>query len=218
MGNITLNYDLIAFIVSTVLILAYYLYLNWLVRSKPERSVHNFNAQIRAEWVDKVMGNESMNILAIQTLRNSVMAANFMASTSILLIMGALNLSDKVQQWASLWPLDIPVPSSLSEMWQIKLGLLLLDFAVAFYYFSMAIRIFNHVGYMINLPRETNSCTDLFKKTCTYINKAGRYYSFGMRTFFFSLPIILWFFGPHFLIVGTLILMGGLIVLDKLPI
>ena len=67
MGNITLNYDLIAFIVSTVLILAYYLYLNWLVRSKPERSVHNFNAQIRAEWVDKVMGNESMNILAIQT-------------------------------------------------------------------------------------------------------------------------------------------------------
>ncbi len=217
MGNITLNYDLIAFIVSTVLILAYYLYLNWLVRSKPERSVHNFNAQIRAEWVDKVMGNESMNILAIQTLRNSVMAANFMASTSILLIMGALNLSDKVQQWASLWPLDIPVPSSLSEMWQIKLGLLLLDFAVAFYYFSMAIRVFNHVGYMINLPRETIGCSDLFKKTCTYINKAGRYYSFGMRTFFFSLPIILWFFGPHFLILGTLILMGGLIVLDKVP-
>ena len=61
----------------------------------------------------------------------------------------------------------------------------------------MAIRLFNHVGYMINLPRETTVCNDLFKQTCAYLNKAGRYYSLGTRTFFFSLPIILWFFGPH---------------------
>ncbi|MCX7085561.1 MAG: DUF599 domain-containing protein [Methylococcales bacterium] len=213
----TLNYDLIAFIVSNVLTLAYYLYLNRLVRRKPERSVHTFNAKIRAEWVNKVMGNDNMNILAVQTLRNSVMAANFMASTSILLIMGALNLSDKAQQWASLWPLSTTLQVSSADIWQIKLGLLLLDFAVAFYYFSMAIRLFNHVGYMINLPRETMLSHDLFKQTCAYLNKAGRYYSLGTRTFFFSLPIILWFFGPHFLILGTVILMGGLIVLDKVP-
>ena len=179
--------------------------------------MHSFNAQIRAEWVNKVMGKESMNILAVQTLRNSVMAANFMASTSILLIMGALNLSDKAQQWVSLWPLSTTLQGSLADIWQIKLGLLLLDFSVAFYYFSMAIRLFNHVGYMINLPRETMLSQDLFKQTCAYLNKAGRYYSLGTRTFFFSLPIILWFFGPHFLILGTLILMGGLIVLDKVP-
>ncbi len=213
----TLNYDFIAFMVSTVLTLAYYLYLNGLVRRKPERSVHTFNAKIRAEWVNKVMGNDNMNILAVQTLRNSVMAANFMASTSILLIMGALNLSDKAQQWVSLWPLSTTLQGSLADIWQIKLGLLLLDFSVAFYYFSMAIRLFNHVGYMINLPRETMLSQDLFKQTCAYLNKAGRYYSLGTRTFFFSLPIILWFFGPHFLILGTLILMGGLIVLDKVP-
>lgn len=213
----TLNYDLIAFIVSTVLTLAYYLYLNGLVRRKPERSVHTFNAKIRTEWVNKVMGNDNMNILAVQTLRNSVMAANFMASTSILLIMGALNLSDKAQQSASLWPLSTTLQVSSADIWQIKLGLLLLDFAVAFYFFSMAIRLFNHVGYMINLPKETTLNQDLYKKTCAYLNKAGRYYSLGTRTFFFSLPIILWFFGPHFLILGTLILMGGLFVLDKLP-
>ena len=213
----TVNYDLIAFIVSTVLILTYYLSLKGLVRSKPERSVHTFNAKVRVEWVNKVMGNDNMNILAVQTLRNSVMAANFMASTSILLIMGALNLGDKVQQWVSLWSLNATLQGSSADIWQIKLGLLLLDFAVAFYYFSMAIRLFNHVGYMINLPIETTVCNDLCKQTCAYLNKAGRYYSLGTRTFFLSLPIILWFFGPHFLIVGTLILMCGLIVLDKVP-
>ena len=188
----TVNYDLIAFIVSTVLILTYYLSLKGLVRSKPERSVHTFNAKVRVEWVNKVMGNDNMNILAVQTLRNSVMAANFMASTSILLIMGALNLSDKVQQWVSLWPLNATLQGSSADIWQIKLGLLLLDFAVAFYYFSMAIRLFNHVGYMINLPIETTVCNDLCKQTCAYLNKAGRYYSLGTRTFFLSLPIILW--------------------------
>ena len=45
----TVNYDLIAFIVSTVLILTYYLSLKGLVRSKPERSVHTFNAKVRVE-------------------------------------------------------------------------------------------------------------------------------------------------------------------------
>ena len=132
--------------------------------------------------------------------------------------MGVINhLSDSAQKWAYFWPLGTSFQGSSIDIFEIKLGFLLLDFAVAFYYFSMAIRLFNHVGYMINLPRETNLSDDLFKQTCVYLNKAGRYYSLGTRTFFFSLPIILWFFGPHFLILGAMILIGGLIVLDKVP-
>jgi uncharacterized membrane protein len=56
--------------------------------------------------------------------------------------------------------------------------------------------------------------TELTKATCLYLNKAGRYYTLGTRSFFFSLPIILWFFGPYFLILGTLILILGLALLD----
>lgn len=208
-----LNSDLISLTISIALILIYYLYLK-LNRNPAESNVHTFNAQIRKQWAYKIMGNDSLSIVAVQTLRNSVIAANFMASTSILLIMGALNLGDKTKQLTLLLPFEDIVSVSSTEIWQLKLGLLLLNLAFAFYCFSMATRFFNHVGYMISLPVDNY----LIIQTCAYLNKAGSYYSSGIRTFFFSIPIILWFFSPYFLILGTLILISWLVMLNKLPL
>ncbi len=206
-------YDLIAFTISSLLMLIYYFYLKRRTRSVPSSSVHAVNAMIRERWVMMIMNSGKLEILAIQTLRNSVMTASFMATTAMLLIIGVLNLSEKVGQWSqNLHPLMFLCQTS-SELWQLKLGLLLLSFALAFYYFAMAIRFFNHVGYMINLPADDVLC----KQTCAYLNKAGSYYTFGIRTFFFSLPIILWFFGACFLVLATFGLIAGFNVLDKAP-
>jgi uncharacterized membrane protein len=97
------------------------------------------------------------------------------------------------------------------------LTFLVLVFFIAFFCFSMSIRFFNHVGYMINLSCDISTDTESYKRTCAYINKAGIYYTFGTRIFFFSLPIIMWFFSPFLLILATLGLIGGLAMLDKVP-
>jgi uncharacterized membrane protein len=207
------NSDLISFTVSLAFILIYSLYSK-LKHSPAQSNVHLFNAQIRKQWVQKIMGNDSLSIVAIQTLRNSVIAANFMASTSILLIMGALNLSEKTKHLALPFPFNDIHSADYIDIWQLKLGLLLLSFSFAFYCFSMATRFFNHVGYMISLSVDNN----LVKQTSSYLNKAGSYYSLGIRTFFFSIPIILWFFSPYFLILGTLVLIVWLAVLNKVPL
>lgn len=212
-----MSYDIIAFSVSCLMILAYYLYLGRRTRRAPHSSVHALNARIRERWVGMIISSGKMEVLAIQTLRNSVMAANFMASTAILLIIGTLNLSDKIGHWSLEWH-PFRISSEISgKLWQIKLCLLLFDFSIAFYCFSMAIRFFNHVGYMINLPGQTTPEGGLFKQTCAYLNRAGSYYTLGTRTFFFSLPIIAWFFGPYFLIFGTFGLIAALAILDKTP-
>jgi uncharacterized membrane protein len=212
-----MKYDIIALMVSWLLILFYYLYLSRRTRHAPDSSAQRLNAKIREQWVAMVISKENMEILAVQTLRNSVMAANFMASTAILLMIGALNLSEKIGQWTlDGHPYGLAHDFS-TELWQIKLSLLLLDFSIAFYCFSMAIRFFNHVGYMINLPADSFPEDGLYKQTCAYLNRAGSYYSFGTRTFFYSLPIILWFFGPNFLVLATLALILGLAMLDKVP-
>lgn len=210
-------YDILALSLSYCLILIYYLYLNRRTCFAPDTNAHTLNTKIREQWVAMVMGNGKKDILAIQTLRNSVMAASFMASTSVLLIIGTLNLSEKIGQWAQVWH-----PNSLGyqvshELWQIKLGLLLLDFSIAFFCFTMSIRLFNHVGYMINLPNDLSKDTTPYKLTCAYLKRAGHYYMLGTRTFFFSLPIILWFLGPYFLLLATVILIAGLAMLDKVP-
>ncbi len=209
--------DLIALLANWLFVLIYYQYLSRQTSRLPDSSVHTLNARIRERWVDMVMCNDNMEILAVQTLRNSVMAANFMASTSILLIIGTLNLTEKAGQWALDWHLFGLAANFSAELWQLKLSLLLLDFSIAFFCFSMAIRYFNHVGYMINLPSNASPEDGLFKHTCAYLNRAGRYYAFGTRAFFFSLPIILWFFGPLFLTIGTLGLISALATLDKVP-
>jgi uncharacterized membrane protein len=162
------------------------------------------------------MRNGNQEILAIQTLRNSVMAASFMATTAMFLIIGTLNMSSQIEQWAIKWHSSLPA-DSLSISWQIKLTFLVLVFFIAFFCFSMSIRFFNHVGYMINLSCDISTDTESYKRTCAYINKAGIYYTFGTRIFFFSLPIIMWFFSPFLLILATLGLIGGLAMLDKVP-
>jgi uncharacterized membrane protein len=157
-----------------------------------------------------ILANNNNGLLAIQTLRNSVMAANFMASTAILLIIGTLTSSEKLSHWLLQSELSNLIPAYSNELGSLKLGLLVLDFFIAFFCFSMAIRFFNHVGYMIGLAD-----SELSQQTSLYLNKAGRYYTLGTRSFFFSLPIILWLFGPYFLILGTAILILGLSLLDK---
>ncbi len=212
-----MSYDIIAFAISCLLMLIYYLHLKRRTRRMPHASVHTVNAMIRERWVMMIMNSGKLEILAIQTLRNSVMAASFMATTAMLLMIGVLNLGEKIGQWSqSLHPLLL-IGQASNQLWQVKLGMLLLSFAIAFYYFAMAIRFFNHVGYMINLPYDASTDEDLAQRTCIYLNKAGSYYTFGIRTFFFSLPIILWFFGPCFLLLATLSLIAELTVLDSVP-
>jgi uncharacterized membrane protein len=212
-----MKYDIMAFMLSCLMILIYYLYLGRRTRRDPDSSVYSLNYSIRERWVRMIMNSDKMDILAVQTLRNSVMAANFMASTAILLIIGTLNISERIGQWMLTWHLNNVSESFSTELWQIKLCLLMLDFSIAFYCFSMAIRFFNHVGYMINLPVNEAVDDTLFKQTCVYLNRAGGYYSYGTRTFFFSLPLIMWFFGPYFLVLATLGLLIGLAKLDKVP-
>jgi uncharacterized membrane protein len=215
--RIQLPADLLAFAASSALILIYYLFLQLRARRDPDFSVHLLNRRIRAAWVDMVAQSGKMDILAVQTLRNSVMAANFMASTSVLLIIGALNLSDRIEKWAGTWHPATAAASWASELWLIKLCLLLLDFFIAFYCFTMAIRFFNHVGYMINLLAGLPDAGISQAQVCAYLNRAGTYYTYGIRSFFFSLPLILWFFGPYSLILATIILIAALYKLDRAP-
>src|SRR5215831_18470196 len=88
---------------AVALVCGYYAYLRWQVRKhNPHYTVHAVNTIARERWVETVMASGRMDILAVQTLRNSVMAASFMASTAILLIIGVLTLSG-AERSGELW-------------------------------------------------------------------------------------------------------------------
>ena len=210
-------YDLISFLSSVLILILYSLFINYKTRKNQAYTVQAVNVIARTAWVESIMEESGKEVLAVQTLRNSTMAATFLASTAVLLIIGVLTLSSQGGKMESTWHALNIMGSKYTDLWLTKLLLILLDLFVAFFSFAMAIRVFNHVGYLINVPMKRN-----FKMICPahvaiHLNRAGKFYSIGMRAYYFVVPLVFWLFGPHFMLLSTIILVVILYHLDRAP-
>ncbi|MCX7173652.1 MAG: DUF599 domain-containing protein [Proteobacteria bacterium] len=208
--------DALGFFLSVSLLVVYH----WLLRRKEKRdpayTVQAVNRIARTAWVENVM-REGKDILAVQTLRNSTMAATFLASTAVLMIIGVLTLSGQGDRLEATWHSLNVFGAKHPELWMLKLIFLLLDLFFAFFSFAMSIRVFNHVGYMINVPLSLNHHAISPEHVAIHLNRAGRFYSLGMRAYYFCVPLLFWLFGPHLMLIATLGLIFVLYRLDRTP-
>ncbi|WP_223246935.1 DUF599 domain-containing protein [Sulfuriferula thiophila] len=200
----------------TAILGLYHLYLAYKVKKRPTYTIQAVNRIARTAWVETIMA-ERRDILAVQTLRNSTMAATFLASTAVLLIIGVLTLSGQGANLSNTWHALNMVGATHDSMWLAKLMLLLSDLFVAFFCFSMSIRMFNHVGFMINVPLALNHKMISPRHVALHLNRAGKFYSIGMRAYYFSVPMVFWLFGPHFMVASTILLIFVLYFLDRAP-
>lgn len=209
--------ELGALALSVTLLAAYHLYVLRQLRRDPHYTIQAVNRAARAAWVESVMRDDSRLVLAVQTLRNSTMAATFLASTAILLIIGTLNLSGQSEGSAEIWHIASFTGTQHAGLWVGKLLLLVVDFFVAFFSFSTSIRLFNHVGYQVALPHDLRPGGLTPARVAVHLNRAGRYFSIGMRAYYFSVPLLFWLFGPHLLLLATVVLCATLYRLDRTP-
>jgi uncharacterized membrane protein len=186
------------------------------VKRNPAYTVQQVNVIARTAWVERIM-KEKEGILAVQTLRNSTMAATFLASTAVLLIIGVLTLSEQGDKLGSAFHSLNILGSRHAEVWMGKLMFLMLDLFVAFFSFSMSIRVFNHVGYMISVPRGAGHASISPRHVAMHLNRAGRFYSVGMRAYYFLVPLVFWLFGPHLMLLSTVGLIFVLYRIDRAP-
>jgi uncharacterized membrane protein len=208
--------DLLSFILCALLLAAYHLFLRRKVKNNPAYTVQAVNAIARTAWVENIMRN-GKDILGVQTLRNSTMAATFLASTAVLLIMGVLSLSGQGDKLEGTWHTLNAIGAKHTEMWLLKLLVMLLDLFIAFFAFSMSVRIYNHVGYMLNVPLNLNHKSISPAHVAVHLNRAGKFYSIGMRAYYFMVPLVFWLFGPHFMVLATVALIPILYHLDRAP-
>lgn len=210
--------DLAALLASALTLVAYHLFLRHRERTHPAYTIQTVTAIARTAWVESIMSEPGKEILAVQTLRNSTMAATFLASTAILLIIGVLSLSGQGDKLSDAWHALNYFGGTHRELWMVKLLLLLLSLLVAFFSFAMSIRVFNHVGYMINVPFDLNHDAISPRTVATHLNRAGRFYSVGMRAYYFVVPLLFWLFGPHLMLLATLVLVVVMHKLDRAPV
>jgi uncharacterized membrane protein len=195
---------------AVLFLLAYHLYLVRAFRRDPCRTYHGRSNRLRRAWV-AAMRVRGMEILAVQTLRNWVMSATLLGSTSILIGLGVgsfaltgVDLTDLARSLSGF-----PPPSE--ELVRIKLLALAGIFFSAFHNFSLALRYYNHVGFMINVPDAVLG-NDPVGAVSETLNRAGRHYHRGTRIFLLAGPFALWLIGPLWFLAGVL---GELLVLYR---
>jgi len=196
-----------------LLLLAYHVYLFHKIRHKPMSTAQGLARRTRALWVESIM-KHNKDILAVQTLRNWTMASTFLASTAIIIGLGIFNLALTADKQGELSLLIGPLSIDHPVLWTAKLVLLGIDFLVVFFNFTLAVRYYNHTGFMINLPTDEDGGASV-ENVIKILDRGGTHYTLGMRGYYLAIPLALWLFGPLWLLSGTLIMIAVLYRLDR---
>ncbi|MFN7085482.1 MAG: DUF599 domain-containing protein [Burkholderiales bacterium] len=211
-----LGNDLIGFALSAAILVAYHLFLRHRLKTDPAYTIQAVNATARLAWVESVMGREGHEVLAVQTLRNAIMGPTFLGSTAVVLMIGTLTLISQGDKLEHGWHALNVIGAVQRELWLAKVLLLLLDFLIAFMCFAQAIRLFVHVGFMINVSAQ-DSRRNSPQFVGAQLNRAGHYHWLGMRAYYLAVPLAFWLFGPHFMLAASIIEVVVLHHLDHAP-
>jgi uncharacterized membrane protein len=175
------------------------------VRLSPDATLQGQQARIRALWVAEILRSGN-GILGVQTLRNALMVATFLASNTIFLVLGTLTLTAQ-GHLAETWTLLDPAAVRSAPLAQAKLLLLLLTLLVAFFCFVNALRLFSHASVRIGTKAATaEHVTDL-------VDAAWSYQGFGVRCYYFAVPVLLWLFGTPWLVLSGL---GAVVLMHRI--
>ena len=84
-------FDWLGLAVFLIGVIGYRFFLSLMLRRRPDNLFLGKLQQYRKAWIESHSGAKD-SVVVVQTLRNTIMSASFMASTSVILIMGAINL------------------------------------------------------------------------------------------------------------------------------
>jgi len=208
--------DIICLIISTGLFSFYHMFLFWKLKSNPIYSLYGATTLAKTDWVVNIM-EDRRDILAVQTLRNSTMAATFLASTAILLAVGVLTLSGDADKLGATWHMLNLYGSTSHSTMTLKLIVILGDLFIAFFSFSFSIRLFSHVGFIINTPLSEGNYGTSITFVAMQLTKAGTYFYIGMRAYYFLVPLVFWLFGPLFMVISSIILIAIMFKIERTP-
>jgi hypothetical protein len=173
--------------VATVAMLALYeLTLFVWQRRHPERIARTAHARLRNDWFEAVSSETGTEILAVQTVRNAVMAATMTSSIAALALMGTATLA-MPSLHASLAP--SAAIASISPRLALELVLLALLFA-SLAASVMAVRYYMHCGFVCALPVNSAARQRWHASGARYLRRAGMLYSWGVKHLILVAPIL----------------------------
>ncbi len=224
--------ELIFVIAGFLVLIAYHGRLYYMLRRRPFTTSIGIANYMRALWVRNVV-TERKEILAVQTLRNLTMAANFLASTAIIIGLAILNVAlgreERPGDSLMLWQFEM----TAGEIWTAKLLVLSGAFFFCFFNFMLSVRYYNHAAFFVGVPHSEEASWALHKPgllidlaehdeeaptlrpVADTVNRGAAHYTLGMRGYYLVVPLALWLFGSVWFLVGAIGLVGVLYRVDS---
>jgi hypothetical protein len=201
----------LAFGISLFVFFAYEGWVLWVGRRRPQRMARYAHARMRSDWAAVLSDRPGFEIVAVQTLRNSLMSATIGASTAALGLMGTITLAggtmlETMSQLRSQG--DMPLRPVLE-------ALLMLVLFASYVCSSMAMRYYNHAGFVMSMPAQSEQRKPLDPMARDYVERAGLLYSWGLRCFLMIAPPVAGIVNPLLMPVMSAALVFVLWLFDR---
>jgi len=189
---------------STLLLIYYHLKLIKRIKTQPDTITMGRHYLVRDAWAH--LEKDGRELVIVQTMRNMIMSASFLASTAILLMGGFLGAAFTTEKFSQFtYSLNFLGVESKS-LWMFKVLVIAVIYFASFFNFTLAIRSYVHICLMGNLNghKDFKNYETAFSQE---VHRSGTYYTLGMRCFYISIPIIVWLFGPAWMLLGSVLLL-----------
>ncbi len=168
------------------------------------RSLH----QHRIHWMYEVISRE-VRVSEAALLANLERNIAFFASSTLLILAGLFTLFAKVETLEIVIS-SLPFAAEVNHLAiQLKLSLLAFIFVLSFFQFTWSMRQYGFLNVMIgatpyDLSGSNENLTAYAKQMAIVQDQAAHSYNYGLRSYYFALAAMCWFFHPFLLIFMSL--------------
>ena len=161
---------------------------------------------LRDRWFEQTLTREN-RIVDSALLSNLMNSATFFSSTTLLALGGLMALFGSVEKSAEIIE-SLPFAQRTSQaLLEAKVISLILLFVYSLIKFTWSVRQFNFVTIVIGSIAPRDALTDLDRRNARraagILKLAGENFSQGLRAYYFSVALLLWFVQPWFFIAAT---------------
>ncbi|KAL3531597.1 hypothetical protein ACH5RR_005118 [Cinchona calisaya] len=221
-GSVILLLDTILVPASLLITISYHAYLYHYLRHKPSLTTIGLNAMKRRCWLRELnQGDDKKGMLAIQSLRNTLMATILTATVTIIISLCLAALTNNTFDAANhLLNLRLNNNNGHSanffglqsgKIIVLKYGSASIFLLASFLCSSMAIACLVDANFLINALGDFSSFPDY---TETVMERGFTMAVVGNRVLCTTFPLLMWMFGPVPVALSSLALVGALYELD----
>lgn len=199
--------DYVAFFVFVIAWVGYTYFSH--VKAKTTPCIARCTHLQRVLWMRRIFDSD-VRVSHAALLANLERNVAFFASTTMIVLAGVLTLFAQVDNVRELLTTISVVEEASNYAIQVKLTVLVLIFVLAFFQFTWSMRQYGFVNIMIgSAPVAPNTKEDhllVYAKQMALVQDQAAYsYNYGLRSYYFALSVLTWFFHPLLFLVSSLL-------------